>query len=169
MLVRGCWQRATLKPVPELEPWTQQQALRIAPVNRRRAAFLIPCGTYMRALCFTPHFAISASTGTRVRPYGVNEYSTPSHLFAEARRHTILSSSSSFNCCVATFRVASGISRSSFPNRSGFRLRAFTIIGFHFPLMTSAVTLTEHSDNFIFIDAFSYKKVRTGRVAAHCQ
>src|SRR5215471_2972686 len=100
-------------------------------------------------LCASPHFAITVRTGTSVRPEEVSEYSTRSHLFSEVRRITMRSSSSSRNCSVSTFLVASGTRRRNSPNRSVLCFSALTMIGFHLPSITSMVALTGHSDNRI--------------------
>lgn len=89
----------------------------------------------------SPHCAITFSTGSRVLPYRVSEYSTRSDLFPPAIRDTTLCAWSSRNCSVKTFRLAPGMRRSNTPKRSPSALSAWIIAVFHFPPITEIVAL----------------------------
>jgi len=80
--------------------------------------------------------------------------------FSEGSRKIILSVSNSRNWSVSTFRLASGTWRRNCPNRSVPSFKAFTIIGFHLPSITSIVALTGHAASRI--SNSRYKIVPTG-------
>jgi hypothetical protein len=96
----------------------------------------------------SPHCAITFSTGSRVLPYRVSEYSTRSNLLPVAIRDTTFCAWSSRNCSVKTFRLAPGIRRSNTPKRSPSALSAWIIAVFHFPPITEIVALIGQSGSF---------------------